>query len=422
MDMVCVYLQNSGYRVRVTRIGCLVLFGCLTGSCSDTSGPATPPATPSDLEATAIAPRAIQLTWTHTGGEVDLFRIERRHVGPQGPAPFAEHATVPGDARSYIDADLQEATQYDYRLRACRRDACSLRTLTVIASTNNPLRALADRADDVSGPQIRVMYVVASDGSDRVLDTDGTLARSVDSFHAWFQQRSGGHTLRFDRTADVLDIGFFRLPIATAEMANAGAFVVSEIDRLMGEAGLLAPDKIYLVYYDGTSRHACGGAAWPPNVPGQVAAMYLQAQPSGGSCATSFVSSPTSPPGYWEFAALHDLLHTFGIVSRSAPHHQDEYPAHVPEQNDLMFTGTGSWMIGPTMIIDVGNDDYFGDDVSASLASLDTSPYVDPPPVAITAPRAIQHELNVLEAASLRERFSRLPLHPPFPTTRQSLH
>ena len=415
LDMVCVYLQNSRYRGGVTRIGCLALFGWLGGSCSDTGGPATPPATPSDLEATAIGPRAIQVTWTHTGGEVDLFRIERRHVGPQGPSQFAEHAAVPGDARSYLDADLQEATQYDYRTRACRRDVCSTRSQSATASTENPLRAFADRADDVIGAQIRVMYVVPRDGFDRVLDTDGTLGRSVASFHAWFQQRSGGYTLRFDRSGGSLDIGFFRLPLTTAEMANAGAFVVSEIDRLMGEAGLLASNKIYLVYYDGTSRHACGGVAWPPNVPGQVAAMYLQAQPSGGSCATSFVSSPTSPPGYWEFAALHDLLHTFGIVSRSAPHHQDAYPAHVPENDDLMFTGTGPWMIGPTMTIDIGNDDYFGDDVSASLASLDTSPYVDPPPVAITAPRALQRELNVLEAASLREKFSRLPMHPSFP-------
>lgn len=413
--MVCVYLQNSRYCSRVTRFGCLAAFGWLAGSCSDTGGPVTPPATPSDVEAATIGPRTIQITWTHTGGEADLFRIERRHVGPQGPAQFAEHAAVPGDARAYLDADLQEATQYDYRMRACRRDVCSTRSGSTTASTDNPLRAVTDRTDDVGGAQIRVMYVVPRDGFDRVLDTDGTLARSVASFHAWFQQRSGGYALRFDRSGDALDIGFFRLPRTTAEMADAGAFVVSEIDRLMGEAGLLSPNKIYLVYYDGTSRHACGGAAWPPNVPGQVAAMYLQAQPSGGSCATSFVSSPTSPPGYWEFAALHDLLHTFGIVSRSAPHHQDEYPAHVPENNDLMFTGTGSWMIGPSMIIDVGNDDYFGDDVGASLASLDATPYVAAPPVAIIAPRVIQREMSILEAASVREMFRRLPMHAPFP-------
>lgn len=310
MDMVCVYLQNSGCAGQVTRMGCLALFGLLTGSCSDTSGPATPPATPSDVAATAIGPRTIQLTWTHTGGEVDLFRIERSRVGPVGPGAFREHATVTGELRSYTDPDLEEATQYEYRLQACRRDLCSTRSESVIASTVNPLRAFADRADDVSGPQIRIM-------------------------------------------------------------------------------------------------------AWPPNVPGQVAAMYLQAQPSGGSCAASLVSSPTAPPGYWEFAALHDLLHTFGIVSRSAPHHQDAYPAHVPENDDLMFTG--AWMIGPTMIIDVGNDDYFGPDLSASLASLDASPYVAPPPVAITAPRAIQREMSIFEAASLRQTLRRLPMHSPFP-------
>lgn len=412
--MSLVYLDNSREWCRVTAA---LLLAVGVGACS--SGGSTPPPTlpapPAGVNAVTPGPRTIQLTWTHPGDNVDVFHIERRSIGPLGPNAFRDHATLDAAARVYTDDDLEPSTQYDYRMRACRVTLCSAYSNMVSASTENPARAFGDRPDEISGPQIRVMYVLPSDGGDRAFDTDGTLARSVASFHAWFQQRTGGYTLRFDTHGGNLDIGFHRLSFDEATIAAKGAFVVSEIDRVMREAGLLAGNKIYLVYYDGTSTYACGGAAWPPSVPGQVAAMYLKGRPNGGNCGAGFVLSPTSPPFYWEFAALHDLLHTFGIVSRSAPHHQNEYPAHVPEQNDLMFSGPGGWIIDGSTLIDVGNDDYFGDDLASGLPSLDTSPYVAPPPVTIVAPRVLQREMNVLEAAALRDLFRRLPMHPPFP-------
>jgi hypothetical protein len=40
-------------------------------------------------------------------------------------------------------------------------------------------RSEVDRADDRTGPQIHALYVVPSDGADRGLDGDGTVAASV---------------------------------------------------------------------------------------------------------------------------------------------------------------------------------------------------------------------------------------------------
>ena len=384
------------------------------GACSGGGEPDVVPSAPTDVQATAQGTQAILLTWSHAGTDIDAFQIERR-LTSSGTGAFEELVEVDGDARTYADENLQVATQYDYRIRACDGDRCSVWSAVTGTSTDNPARAQEDRPDDITGSQIRIMYVLPSDGVDRALDTDGTLARSVASFHTWFQQSSGGYTLRLDRHDGALDVGFFRLPATNAQVAQSGAFVVTEIERMLRDAGKIAAGKIYIVYYDGRSTHACGGAAWPPNVPGQVAAMYLQGAPAGGSCGSAFVQSPTSPPEYWEFAALHDLLHTFGIVSTEAPNHTDPYPAHVPEPLDLMYTGTAPWGIGPNMTLDIGDDDYFGANVAASLPALERTPYVAAPLAAAVAPLQLLAAMTPEHAATLRDKFARLPMHPPYP-------
>jgi Fibronectin type III domain len=383
------------------------------GSCSGGGEPNVVLPTPADVRAAAQGTQTILLTWSYSGTAIDVFRIERRLT--RGPGSFEEIVSVDGDARTYVDENLQAATPYVYRIRACDGRRCSLWSAVAGASTDDPARAQDDRPDDITGAQIRIMYVLPSDGVDRAFDTDGSLARSVASFHTWFQQKSGGYTLRFDRHDGALDVGFFRLAATNAQVAQSGAFVVTEIERMLRDAGKIAPGKIYIVYYDGSSTYACGGAAWPPNVPGQVAAMYLKGAPPGGSCGSTFVPTPTSPPEYWEFAALHDLLHTFGIVSTEAPNHTDQYPAHVPEPLDLMYTGTAPWGIGPNMTIDVGDDDYFGANVAASLPALERTPYVAAPVAAAVAPLSLLGPMTAGHAATLREKFARLPMHPPYP-------
>ena len=355
-------------------------------ACTD-GGPPGAPDVPASFAAEAVGPRAIRLSWTYTGA-VDAFRIERRHVTSQGPTEFTSLTSVDGDARTYVDENLDLARQYDYRVHACRGELCSS-TGIASASTENPARTFGDREDDFTGPQVRAMYIVPSDGGDRALDTDGTLARSVASADTWFQQRTGGYSIRFDRHGGALDIGFLRLKESDGYLSSQGFLLPYVIEGLMDEENLLAGDKMYVVYYDGSNTQACGSAVLPELSPGQVGALYLQARPQGEKCDAPFVTSETSPPGYWEFVALHELLHTFGIVSRDAPNHTDYAWGHVPEPNDLMYAGGGApWAIGSTMTIDVGSDDYFGANVSASLPALERTPYVTAPLAAARAPRS----------------------------------
>lgn len=106
-----------------------------------------------------------------------------------------------------------------------------------------------DRADDVRGPQIHVMYVIPSDGQDRQLDVDGTLPRSVASFHNWFSHSTNGLAFRFDTFQGELDITFYRLSRTDAEMIAFGAFVVTQIEQELKAVGKIDPNKLYLVYY-----------------------------------------------------------------------------------------------------------------------------------------------------------------------------
>ncbi|HLO13751.1 MAG TPA: hypothetical protein VK206_02905 [Anaerolineales bacterium] len=59
-------------------------------------------------------------------------------------------------------------------------------------------RSIGDRADDVSGYQVHIIYVLPSDGTDRGLDTSGRLNISVCAFQHWLIGQTGGPGLRLD--------------------------------------------------------------------------------------------------------------------------------------------------------------------------------------------------------------------------------
>ena len=263
-----------------------------------------------------------------------------------------------------------------------------------------PLRSGIDRPDDVTGPQVHVIYVLPRGTPDRGLDTGLPIANSVAAFQGWLR-RASGLQIRFDQYDGVLDVSFFELSRSDSEMRSLGPYIVTEIESQLRLAGQIRLDKRYLVYYDGGSSSVCGGAAWPPTVIGQTAAMYLRACDAGPLAA-----APDDAPGYWEFAALHDLIHTLGVVSTEAPHHTSGSPAHVPEPNDLMYGGgTAPWE--PTTV-DVDNDDYFASRLDGGLANLAENPFVEraaAPPFGVAG--------GALSSAGRPFISTRLPAHQP---------
>jgi hypothetical protein len=142
-------------------------------------------------------------------------------------------------------------------------------------------RSTVDRSDDVlRKSQVHVMYLLPSNGPDRALDTDGTLRNTVSSFQTWLAGKTKGkQALRIDTFNGSLDVTFFRLSRTDEEIASFGPFVRDLIEAELVAAGFTAENKLYAVYYDGTSTFACGAGAWPPTIPGNVAALYLLGLP-----------------------------------------------------------------------------------------------------------------------------------------------
>jgi hypothetical protein len=244
-------------------------------------------------------------------------------------------------------------------------------------------RSTVDRLDEARGPQIHVVYAVPADGEDRRLDETGTLEGSVGSFQAWLAAETGGANLRFDTYQRSLDVSSFLSTATDATVASRGAFVREAVEQELRAAGFDRPDRIYAVYYDGSSTYACGGAFWPPQLNGNAIVMYLRGRPSGAMCESNGFATATSPPTYWEYAMLHDILHGLGMVPTCAPHHH--LAGHVSDfANDLMWAGNQPWLFPAKL--DIGRDDYFGHG-RTDCADLARSPYLttNPPPPPVLA-------------------------------------
>ena len=92
-----------------------------TGSVGASAGvavtqPASPPAAPGGLVATAVSPVRIDLAWVDTSGNESGFRIER--CRSKNCKNFVEIGQTGANSAAYSDAGLARRTQYQYRIRA----------------------------------------------------------------------------------------------------------------------------------------------------------------------------------------------------------------------------------------------------------------------------------------------------------------
>jgi hypothetical protein len=217
-------------------------------------------------------------------------------------------------------------------------------------------RSTADRTDENANAKVKFLYIVPSDGTDRALDTDGTMHRSISAALRWFATQTTGRAYRLDTTEGALDITFVRLPRTEAQMASYGTFLRDSLEKDLGALGLVDQQKLYLAFYDGTHPSVCGDAPRPPVTPGRVAAIYLKGLPNAPlPCAGNpLATSPTAAPGYFEFVMLHEMLHVLGIVHEGAPNAVNGHVAHDP--SDLMYAGAQPWT--PSRM-DQGRTNYF---------------------------------------------------------------
>ncbi len=250
-------------------------------------------------------------------------------------------------------------------------------------------RAYVDHPDDEPGElQLHILYVVASDGEDRELDTKGIIAGSTYVWNDWLGKQTGGRYVRLDMCGGRLDLTFVRLGVTAEQVRSRGVFARDALRDDLIRQGWLNEEgrKIYLVLYDGETIDAsCGGAPPEPTAADTFTAIYLRGRMTDTSiptCESQPFAAPGQQPTYIDFAALHDVFHTLGAVQTCAPNANPWGPApivgHTGDHfNDLMYTGSAHWYPDT---LDPGRDDYFDHDNTGCYDVAD-SPFLSPTPL-----------------------------------------
>jgi hypothetical protein len=226
-------------------------------------------------------------------------------------------------------------------------------------------RAFIDRPDQVTGPQIHLIYAVPSNGVDRRLDVNDDIAQSFGVAEQWLVGQTGGARFRLDTYHRAPDITFVRLPETNAQIASHGVYSRDQIEALVRALGFRAANKIYEVFYDGSSS-VCGSAPWPSALLGHVPVIYLKGTPPNApGCDTQPFAKLGQPSGYLEMDELHEIVHTLGFVPSCAPHSNQD--SHVTDSNtDLMYAGPLPWDTSQ-MVLDYNHDDYFNANIPGCL-------------------------------------------------------
>src|SRR3989344_578449 len=253
-------------------------------------------------------------------------------------------------------------------------------------------RNLTDQEDDSTDYQIHVLYVVPKDGVDHQYDTNGAIALSVSSWQNWLCNQTNGQYLKLDTSNGVLDITFVRLNSTNNEIEsgselpysgvdpNYNPYVVNDLWIQLNDLGYREPNKIYAVYYDGSSNYSCGGGGRPFNVAVEI---MQGGDPSFGPdamCDSVHLTTDIRYPSNMEFGMIHELIHGLGFAPQCYPHYtgylgerrgsldENILQGHVSDGNyDLMYTGDDTWMTGPGMVLDKNHDDYYDTNIPGCL-------------------------------------------------------
>lgn len=215
-----------------------------------------------------------------------------------------------------------------------------------------PTRSLTDRADEITGPQLHLIYLVAKDMDDRNWDTNGQIKKWVDQSQNWLAT-SAGKKLRYDTINGDLDISFLKSQLTLAQMrtgADSTIFNSKLLPYLVKEFIAQSPQKNYStspktyvfissetidIAYCGFANSNIGGIIW-----------------TGANCWNGPQDDSTSPYGMsWPARSLiHEAIHVYGVT-------------HVCDSNSDLMWGipecTGTINYGPT-VMDIGSNDYFG--------------------------------------------------------------
>lgn len=226
-------------------------------------------------------------------------------------------------------------------------------------------RSTTDRPDQVSGPQIHFLYIIPQDGQDNSLDLEGSLLNSIGSVQNWLAGQTGGRTLRLDTFEGVFDVTFARLDETNAEIAASGELADDILRARLMATGFDSTEKLYVIYYDGeVTAQFC--TRREREQPIRMLFFFLR------QCNDiRFADFPTDEMRRAEATLMHDILHMLGFVGEGAPHWVNMHVNDDPQ--DIMDFNHPS----PPYHLDVGRDDYFGENVPDGVLNFAESPFLN---------------------------------------------
>lgn len=236
-----------------------------------------------------------------------------------------------------------------------RKAIATAPTTTALKAT---VRQIADQPDEIAGPMVKAVYVLASDGTDRGFDTNGRIAQALIDSQAWLVKATGGQQLALDTIGGRLDVGFVRLTKTEAALTAKGPFIREMLERGLRDAGFNDPNKLYIAIYDGPTEATCAGAPHPPELAGTTVGVFLKGEPPGWiPCAQNPFGMAAKDSTYFNMSIVHEVFHALGAAPSCTPHHTRA--GHVSDDpSDLMYAGDSPWQTW-NMRIDANHDDYF---------------------------------------------------------------
>jgi hypothetical protein len=164
--------------------------------------------------------------------------------------------------------------------------------------------------DILTGYQIKPIYVLPSDSSDRFLDQNGDIASYLTEGREYMRQQLG-RTVQVDLNSSGYDILFFRSRYTKTELMG----MTYNASTVLEEIGLLnnpGPNRkeymlfIDVPYFDDGTVY-CGRAQRPGLT--AVVAVGLGGTPGGGSCNASSRNLKSYATHIW----VHEFFHNLGV-------------------------------------------------------------------------------------------------------------
>jgi hypothetical protein len=235
--------------------------------------------------------------------------------------------------------------------------------------------AVADKPDTVSAFLVHVVYAVPADAPDRFAERVLPILSDVASIDSWWRSQDPARSPRFDLVAAACDSGIGRLDLSQVRLPHEAAYyadprngferITSDLEESLA---FRAPEKKYLVYYDGPvqRRTICGASPLGPARGSASCVLYLD----------SYCGQDLGRGGEAAATAAHELLHNLAAFPRAHPCTGDR--AHACDAwQDILYPAVESGIRLDRLLLDVGRDDYYGVGATQDAWDVRESPFLE---------------------------------------------